>query len=133
MAGERFFLEDIKFFGTRKTNPALAQILMSGRTQAVVADYTLRVLSHFVTRQGAQEYKDWGRQFRAGGHRPGQLLEQTSTTVDVGGADNDRWVGQITIGVVYGAATMSGRKAYAQYPGNKNLQEALHAVLPSAT
>ena len=134
MAEKVYYLEDVQIYGSagpNGVNPALAEILMSGRMQAVVAEYTLKVLSNFITRQAAQPYKDWERQNRQGGHQPGQLLENTETTVDIGGRKRDRWVGQITLGVVYGAATMAGRTKYAEYPGNRNLQQALHAVLPN--
>lgn len=109
-------------------NKAYAAILVGQRMYNIVADYTLQVGVSFVTRQAAETYRDPGRQHRAGGHRPGQIMQSVDVDVDLDG--NDRWVGQVTVGVVYAASEFYGRKKYAQYKGNNNLREALNSVLP---
>lgn len=121
-------LEDIELYGP--PNRVLAQILVGPRMYGIVAEYTARVLANYVTRQAAQPYKDTKRRKYKGGHLPGQLLESVEMQVDVGGYKRDRWVGQITVGVQYAGATEYGRKKYAEYPGNKNLRDALTGVLP---
>jgi hypothetical protein len=125
--------EDIKLYGP--PNPALANILLSAKMQSIVAKNVAKVLTIFLNLQAAEPYQDPGRQFRAGGHPPGQLMAQTSASVDVGsvfpGMPADRWVGQITVGVAYAGAEFYGRHAYAEYAGNRNLQQALRAVFPS--
>lgn len=129
--------EDIKFYGP--PNPALANILLSGSMQAIVATNLAKVLSSFLIKQQQSQtpYKDPGRAGRAGGHPPGQLIQETQAEVFVGparpGMASDRWVGQITIGVVYAGASTYGRKAYAQYSGTYNLQQALNGVFPAQT
>lgn len=126
--------EDLNLYGP--PNPALANILLSGRMQAIVAKGTVKVLSAFLVRQSTSQnpYKDPGRAARSGGHPEGQLMEQTKAEVIVGparpGLPDDRWVGQITIGVVYAGASTYGRHAYAQYAGTRNLQQALYSVYP---
>lgn len=119
-------------------NPALANILLGPRMQAIVAKNLAKVLSVFLTIQSAEPHKDPKRYARGGQgfpRDPGQLTEQTTASVDVGpampGLPSDRWVGQITVGVVYAGAEFYGRHAYAQYAGNRNLQQALRAVFPS--
>lgn len=125
--------EDLQLYGP--PNPALQNILLGARMQRIVAKNVAKVLSVFLSLQAAEPYQDPGRQFREGGHPPGQLMEQTTASVDVGsaapGLPADRWVGQITVGVVYAGAEFYGRKAYHQYAGNRNLQQALRAVFPS--
>lgn len=134
MANTFYGLEDIELFPY--PNPALANILLGARLKGIMADYTARVLSLVLVKQAASQtpYSDPGRQFRKGGHRPGQLIEQTSASIDVGsampGLPADRWVGNIQMGVVYGGSTVYGRHAYAEYKGNRVLQEALFAVVP---
>lgn len=129
--------EDIHFFGP--PNPAFANILLSGQMQAIVAKNLAKVLSAFLIKQAQSQspYKDPLRSGREGGHPPGQLMEQTSASVDVGparpGMPSDRWTGQITIGVIYAGASTYGRKAYAQYAGTYNLQQALYSVFPAQT
>jgi hypothetical protein len=126
--------EDLHLFGP--PNPALANILLSGRMQAIVATGLGKVLSVFLIKQQQSQnpYKDPGRSGRQGGHPPGQLIEQTRAEVNVGearpGLPADRWVGQITIGVVYAGASTYGRHAYAEYAGTRNLQQALYSVYP---
>jgi hypothetical protein len=116
-------------------NPALANILLSARMQGIIAKGIAKILTVFLNIQAAEVYRDPKRQFRAGGHPPGQLMAQTTASVDVGsaapGKPADRWTGQITVGVEYAGAEFYGRKAYAQYAGNRNLQQALRAVFPS--
>lgn len=125
--------EDINLYGP--PNPALQNILLSGKMQTIVAKHVARVLSVFLTMQAAEPYQDPKRQFRAGGHPPGQLMQQTTASVDIGsaapGLPADRWTGQITVGVVYAGAEFYGRNAYAEYAGNRNLQAALRAVFPN--
>jgi hypothetical protein len=125
--------EDLTLYGP--PNPALAKILRSAQMQQIVADRVRKVLSVFLAMQAAEPYQDPGRQFRQGGHPPGQLMDQTSASVDIGsaapGLTPDRWVGQITVGVVYAGAEFYGRHSYAQYAGNRNLQQALRAVFPA--
>jgi hypothetical protein len=125
--------EDLELYGP--PNPALANILLSTRMQAIVATNLAKVLSVFLALQAAEPYKDPGRQHRAGGHPPGQLMAETSASVDIGpvrpGMAPDRWTGQITVGVVYAGAEFYGRHSYAEYAGNRNLQQALRAVFPS--
>lgn len=122
------YLEDIHLYGP--PNEVLAEILIGPRMYSIVASYTAKVLSNYITRQGAEPYKDLKRQYRAGGHPPGQLLESVEAKIDIGGFKHDRWTGQISVGVVYGGAEEYGRKKYAEYAGNKNLRQALHGVLP---
>lgn len=125
--------EDIHIFPY--PNPALANILLSTKMQAIVAKNVAKVLTVFLNLQAAEVYQDPKRQYRAGGHPPGQLMAQTTASVDIGspapGAPADRWTGQITVGVEYAGAEFYGRHAYAQYRGNRNLQQALRAVFPS--
>ena len=125
--------EDLHLYGP--PNEALAKILLSPRMQSIVAQRLAKVLSVFLTLQAAEPYQDPGRQYRQGGHPPGQLMEQTTASVDIGparpGLVSDRWIGQITVGVVYAGAEFYGRHAYAEYAGNRNLQQALRAVFPS--
>ena len=125
--------EDIELYPY--PNPALANILLGSRMQAIVATNLAKVLSVFLALQAAEPYKDPGRQYRAGGHPPGQLMAQTTASVDIGsaapGMPHDRWTGQITVGVEYAGAEFYGRHAYAEYAGNRNLQQALRAVFPS--
>jgi hypothetical protein len=129
--------EDLQFYGP--PNPAFANILLSPRMQAIVATNLAKVLASFLVKQKQSQtpYKDRGRAGRAGGHPPGQLMEETRAEVHVGsaapGLAADRWVGQITIGVVYAGASTYGRKAYAQYSGTYNLQQALNGVFPAQT
>lgn len=117
-------------------NPALANILLGTRMQNIVAQNVAKVLLQFLTLQAASQtpYSDPGRQHRAGGHQPGQLMAETGAEVFVGpaapGMPTDRWIGQITIGVPYAGASTYGRKAYAQYVGTRNLQQALRSVFP---
>lgn len=126
--------EDIKLYPY--PNPALANILLSGRMQSIIATGIAKVLSAFLVKQAQSQtpYKDPFRSGRQGGHPPGQLMEQTSAEVNVGaaapGLPADRWVGQITIGVVYAGASTYGRHAYAEYAGTYNLQQALYSVYP---
>lgn len=118
-------------------NPALANILLGPKLQAIVATGIAKILSVFLTLQAASQtpYSDPMRRYGKGGHNPGQLMAQTTASVDVGsafpGKAADRWTGQITVGVEYAQAGIYGRKAYAQYAGNRNLQKALRAVFPS--
>jgi hypothetical protein len=120
-------------------NPALANILLGAQMQAIVAKGIAKVLASFLVKQAQSQtpYKDPGRQRRAGGHPPGQLMHETSAEVMVGaaapGLPSDRWIGQITIGVVYAQASTYGRDAYAQYAGTYNLQQAMYSVFPSQT
>jgi hypothetical protein len=125
--------EDINIFPY--PNPALANILLGSRMQAIVATNLAKVLTVFLSLQASEVYRDPKRQFRSGGHPPGQLMAQTSASVDIGaafpGKTADRWTGQITVGVEYAGAEFYGRHSYAQYAGNRNLQQALRAVFPS--
>jgi len=123
------YLEDIELYGP--PNRVLAEILKGPRLYGIVAEYTAKVLANYVARQGGQPYKDLKRQRYQGGHTPGQLLESVEAQIDIGGFKRDRWVGQISVGVVYGGATEFGRKKYADYKGNRNLRQALHGVLPN--
>lgn len=124
--------EDIRLYGP--PNKALANILLSPGMQGIVADRLARVLSVFLSLQAAQPYKDLTRQYRSGGHPPGQLMQETTASVDIGsaapGLAADRWTGQITVGVGYAGAEFYGRHSYNPYPGNRNLQQALRAVFP---
>lgn len=125
--------EDIELYPY--PNPALANILLGAPMQAIVAKNLAKVLTVFLNLQASEIYRDPNRQYRAGGHPPGQLMAQTTASVDIGaafpGKAADRWTGQITVGVEYAGAEFYGRHAYAQYAGNRNLQQALRAVFPS--
>lgn len=123
------YIDEVKLYGP--PNPALAAILVGTRLRSIVGSYTLMVAGQYMVRQGAMPYRDRGRQHRAGGHRPGQSVENIEAGVDIGGFKKDRWVGQITIGVEYSGASEYGRKKYARYRGNSNLRESLGAVLPT--
>lgn len=126
--------EDIKLYPY--PNPALANILLGPAMKRIVAEYTIKVLTVYLVKQAASQtpYSDPGRQNRAGGHAPGQLIAETHASIDVGaaapGLPADRWCGTIEVPVVYGGATIYGRHAYAEYQGNRALQEALYTVLP---
>lgn len=124
--------EDIELYPY--PNPALANILLGSRMQSIIAQGIAKILTVFLNLQAAEVYQDPKRQYRAGGHPPGQLMAQTTASVDVGsaapGKPADRWTGQITVGVEYAGAEFYGRHAYAEYAGNRNLQQALHAVFP---
>jgi hypothetical protein len=124
------YLEDIELYGP--PNKALAQILLGPGMYAIVAGYTAKVVSNYVTRQSGERYKDPKRQYRAGGHPPGATLQSLEASVEIGGFRNDRWTGQISVGVVYAGAGEYGRKKYAPYAGTANLRQALHGVLPNS-
>lgn len=109
------YLEDIELYGP--PNVALAEILIGPRMYGIVAEYIAKVLSHYVTVQGAHS-------------KSFALMESVEAKIDIGGYKRDRWVGQISVGVEYALATEYGRHAYAPYAGNKNLRSSLYAVLP---
>jgi hypothetical protein len=106
----------MKWYGAWGKNPALTAILLGPRMYAIVGDYTARVIANYIVRQNPHTIS-------------GDLIESVEGSVGIGGFMGDRWVGQVTVGVVYAGATEYGRKKYAQYRGNENLRAALHAVL----
>lgn len=119
------YIDKIDLYGP--PNKVLAQILVSPRMHSIVAGYVMRVGIHFVTKESGKPYRDRGRQYRRGGHTPGQQIRNMNAAVVMG---NDRWVGQITLTEDYSAADQYGRKKYARYRGDQSLRESLHAVLP---
>ncbi|WP_054173034.1 hypothetical protein [Mycobacteroides immunogenum] len=67
--------------------------------------------------------------------KTGHLAESATASVEVGGHDNDRLVGKVTVGPVendgffYGNLHEYGSKAKAEaYPGAKDLREVAHEL-----
>lgn len=110
-------------------NPALAQILIGPGMDAIVTENTAKVLSIFVSGISSRPIDPTDR------HR-GQMLANTTAEVKVGGYKNDRFVGEIRVGVDYGASDQYGRKSPSPgqhgstYAGHYALTTALYSVLP---
>ncbi|ABE67638.1 hypothetical protein Wildcat_33 [Mycobacterium phage Wildcat] len=119
------YIEDLKLYGP--PNKVLAQILVGNQMYNLVAEYVLKVAIHFTTKEARSPYRDRTRQYRRGGHTPGQQVRNMDYDVAMG---NDRWIGQITLREDYSGADQYGRKKYARYRGSQSLRESLHAVLP---
>ena len=106
-------------------NPALTEILVSSKLQAITAEWTARVMANYASRIGARP------------NATGHLLSTVRAEVFIGGYKSDRWIGQITVGAEYASADEFGRSDPAEgqndstYEGSHDLREALYAELPA--
>lgn len=114
----------ISFF-YQESNPAQAEILIGPRMQAIVAEYTFKVMESYLNRIAPRSDS-------------GAMLGSTYASVQIGGYKNDRWVGEITVGVEYAMAdefgrdTPQGGQNSSTYEGSGDLRAALYGVLPTA-
>ena len=116
-----------RYYFYLEPNPALTEILMGPRLQAITAEWTAKVVTGYLTRLEGRG---------AGG---GPLAGSVRAEVFIGGYKTDRWVGQIVVGgggVTYAAADEFGRSNPVEgqnnstYEGSHDLREALYAELP---
>lgn len=111
-----------------KHNPALTEVLIGGRLQGIVAEYTSKVYASYATRLADRKHVD--------DEHPGQMLSSTRAEVFIGGYEDDRWIGQITVDVPYAMADEFGRHSPAEgqnnstYEGSGDLRGALYENLP---
>lgn len=112
-----------------KPNPALTQILLNDRVRDLVYEYTARVTLNYLTRL-------WSRPHLDDDH-VGTLEGSVRPEVFIGGFENDRWVGQVSVDVEYALADEWGRHSPAPgqhgsvYEGSHDLRDALYAELPT--
>lgn len=100
-------------------NPAIAEFLLGDRLKAVVAEYTARVMTTYISRvEGRKKYKSGN-----------ELENSVRGDIFLGGFRTDRWVGQVVSTVEYAAADELGRTAYAPYEGHHDLRDSLYGVL----
>jgi hypothetical protein len=105
-------------------NPALTEVLVGDRMEAIVADYTAKVAAVFVSSIAGRS--------RRGDKHPGLMAEGTYANTHVGGFKNDRIVGEVGSTVDYMGADEFGRKSHNPYEGHHDLTHALYSVLPYA-
>lgn len=118
----------------KESNPAQAEILRSPQMQAVVADYTSKVLAAYIGRIAPRS-------------KSGRMLDSVNAEVFIGGFKNDRWVGEVRVEVEYAMADEFGRDEFDMehgdfasgasitvggYEGSRDLRDALYGVLPTA-
>lgn len=106
-------------------NPALTQVLVGPRLQAIVADYTAKVAASY-----GQRIAERPRKQRSDNRGPGLASSISAVVMPNEGYKKDRWVGQVTVGAQYAAADEFGRKKYNQYDGSGDLAAALYTTLP---
>ena len=115
-------------------NPALTEILIGSRLQFIVAEWTAKVMASYVARIAPRS-------------KSGEMLGSVDANVFIGGYKNDRWVGEITVGVEYAMADEFGRSDYelehgdfissggaytvGGYDGSGDLRGALYEHLPA--
>jgi hypothetical protein len=112
-----------------KPNPAFSEILLGERVRDLVYEYTAKVTLNYLTRL-------WARKHVHDRHI-GEMEGAVRPEVFIGGFDNDRWVGEITVDVEYALADEFGRKNPAPgqkgsvYEGSHDLTGALYSELPA--
>lgn len=110
-------------------NPALTQILVGERLQAVTAEYTAKVGFSYIAKLQARSHTD--------DRHPSFMESQVDANVFIGGYEDDRWVGEIRVGVDYALADEFGRHRPAEgqhgstYEGHGDLRESLYENLPA--
>lgn len=118
---------NIAFFYA-EPNPALTEALAGDRLLGIVSDYTGRVWDSYMTKLASRRH--------ASDEHPGQMASLTRAEVFIGGYKDDRWIGQITVGVEYAMADEFGRHEPAEgqnhstYEGSGDLRGALYEHLP---
>lgn len=112
-----------------KPNPALSEILLGERVQGLTAEWTAKVGFSYIAKLQARTKTD--------DRHPGLLESTVDANVFVGGYENDRWVGEITVGADYALADEFGRHMPAAgqhgstYEGHGDLRASLYENLPA--
>jgi hypothetical protein len=116
------------YFFYPKPNPALTEILVSEELQGVTADWTAKVGFAYVAKIQART--------RTNDRHPSHLESTVDANVFIGGYEDDRWVGEISVGADYALADEFGRHTPAPgqhgstYEGHGDLRSALYENLP---
>jgi hypothetical protein len=111
-----------------KPNPALTEILVNDRVQALTAEWTAKVGFSYVAKLQARSHTD--------DRHPSFLESTVDASVFIGGYENDRWVGEIRVGADYALADEWGRHRPAQgqhgstTEGHHDLRDSLYENLP---
>lgn len=121
-----------EYFFYPKPNPALTEILVSQRLQAVTAEWTAKVGMTYLAKLGARPHID--------DRHPGALEAGIDANVFIGGYESDRWVGEISDGgsdsVTYALADEYGRHSPSRgqhgstTQGHHDLRDSLYENLP---
>lgn len=111
-----------------KPNPALTEILVGEPLQRTTAEWTAKVGFSFITKLQARTHTD--------DRHPGFLESTVDAHVFIGGYEDDRWVGEITVGADYALADEAGRHSPSPgqhgstYEGHHDLRDSLYENLP---
>lgn len=103
-------------------NPALAEILLSGRMEEVIWEYAAQVAAAYAQKMAPRP--------RIGDKHPFLSTQSVKIDTPIGGAKHDRKIGEITVEVEYASADEFGRKAFNPYEGHHDLANALYSILP---
>lgn len=120
-----------------KPNPFMTEFLVSTKLQAIVADWTSKVLANYVSKISQHRYPErYGKAFNGKVKVPGELEANVHASVMIGGYQNDRWVGQIVSSAPYAAANEFGRhdpknrQNSSTTQGTHHMRDALYELLP---